>query len=87
MRSPWLGRIVPAGVVGCAASARRILTGLAFLATVVGSITGVRLLGLALDGPAPFTLFVLKPELALVTASTTALVLERRRLSSVAAAT
>jgi hypothetical protein len=40
----------------------------------------VRFLGLAIDGPAPFTLFVLKPEVALVICSTIALVLERRRI-------
>jgi hypothetical protein len=38
-----------------------------------------RLLGLVLDGAAPFTLRVLKPELALIALSTTALLLERRR--------
>jgi uncharacterized protein DUF4345 len=66
-------------LVGCALSERRVLTGLGVLATVAGAITAARLLGLALDGPAPFTLFVLKPELGLVAASTTAFLLERRR--------
>lgn len=64
---------------GCAVAERRVLVGLGFLLTFAGTITAVRLLGLALDGPAPFTLFVLKPELALVGASTAALLLERRR--------
>jgi hypothetical protein len=42
--------------------------------------TAVRFLGLAIDGPAPFTVFVLKPEVALAICSTIALVLERRRI-------
>ena len=58
----------------------RLLPGLALLATIATSITAVRFLGLAIDGPAPFTLFVLKPEVALVACSTIALVLERRRI-------
>jgi hypothetical protein len=47
----------------------------------VGSfvVTAARVLGLVLDGPAPFTLHVLKPEVALIIVSTTAFVLERRR--------
>jgi hypothetical protein len=49
---------------------------------VAGAITGVRLLGLAVDGPAPFTLVVLRPEIALVACSSIALVLERRRVRS-----
>jgi hypothetical protein len=49
---------------------------LAVLAVVV---TAARVLGLVLDGPAPFTLHVLKPEVALFVASTAAFFLERRR--------
>jgi hypothetical protein len=63
----------------CAASERRLLAGLAFFATVATAITAVRLLGLAVDGAAPFTLHVLAPEMVLVVLSTTALFLERRR--------
>jgi hypothetical protein len=63
----------------CAASERRLLAGLAFFATVATAITTVRLLGLAVDGPAPFTLHLLAPETVLVVLSTTAFFLERRR--------
>jgi hypothetical protein len=69
-------------LVGCVVAERRLLVGLAVLVPVAGAITGVRLLGLAIDGPAPFTLAVLRPEIALVACSTIALVLERRRVRS-----
>lgn len=62
-------------------SDRRLLAGIGLLATISATILAVRLLGLAVDGPAPFTLKVLKPEIALAVCSTMALVLERRRLS------
>jgi hypothetical protein len=66
-------------LVACLVSTRRHLAGLGLLATIAIVITGVRLLGIALDGPAPFTLRVLKPEIVLVLLSSTALALERRR--------
>lgn len=66
-------------LVGCALAERRVLAGLGVLVTVAATITAVRLLGLGLDGPAPFTLLVLKPEIALVVCSAAAFVLERRR--------
>jgi hypothetical protein len=66
-------------LLGCLVAERRVLTGLAFLAVFAVVITGARLLGLLLDGAAPFTLFVLRPELALIVASTTALAFERGR--------
>jgi hypothetical protein len=66
-------------LLGCLLAERRVLTGLAVLAVVAVVITLARLLGLVLDGAAPFTLFVLRPELALIVASATALTLERRR--------
>jgi hypothetical protein len=68
-------------LVACLASVRRLAAGLAFLATIAGTILAIRLLGLALDGPAPFTMKVLKPEIALVVLSAAALVIERRRLT------
>jgi hypothetical protein len=64
----------------CVLSGRRLLAGLGFLATLIGAITAARLLGLAVDGPAPFTVHVLAPELVLVVLSTVAFLLERRRL-------
>jgi uncharacterized protein DUF4345 len=64
----------------CLASDERLVVGLGVLAAVATSITLVRLLGVVVDGPAPFTLHVLKPEAALVIASTVAFAAERRRL-------
>lgn len=55
-----------------------MVTGLGILVTFVSGLTAARLLGLALDGPAPFTLRVLKPELALVILSGAALLLLSR---------
>jgi hypothetical protein len=63
----------------CLVADRRLLTGIAVLAVVAVVITAARLLGLVLDGAAPFTLHVLKPELVLIVASTVALSFERRR--------
>jgi hypothetical protein len=53
--------------------------GLGFLATIATTILALRLVGLVVDGPGPFTLFVLKPEVALVVLSSLAFVIERRR--------
>ena len=63
----------------CLFSERRLLDGLALLAIFATTITAVRLIGLVVDGPAPFTLKVLKPEIALVLLSSAAFFLERRR--------
>jgi hypothetical protein len=63
----------------CIVSERRLLAGLAFFVTVATAILALRLVGLALDGPGPFTLMVLKPEIALVVASGIAFAVERRR--------
>lgn len=72
-------------LVGCLWSERRLLVGLGCLTTIAGAILTMRLLGLAVDGPAPFTLRVLKPEVALVLLSAAALFVERRRLSAAGA--
>jgi uncharacterized protein DUF4345 len=58
---------------------RWLRSGLALLLTFAGALTAGRLVGLALDGPAPFTLKVLKPELALVFFSGLALLMTFRR--------
>ena len=63
----------------CVVAVRRLLTGLGALAVIATVLTAVRLLGLVLDGAAPFTVHVLKPEIALVVASAVAFVVERRR--------
>lgn len=51
-------------LVACQVSGR-LLLGLGILATVAVVLTAVRLAGLIVDGPAPFTLHVLRPEIAL----------------------
>lgn len=71
----------------CVVAERRLLAGLGFLALVAATITLVRLVGLAVDGPAPFTLKVLVPELAMTIASSAAFFVERRRVAQVRAAT
>jgi hypothetical protein len=68
----------------CLTADRRLLAGLGFLAILATVVTVARVLGLVLDGPAEFTLHVLKPEIALVLASTGAFWLERRRLATAA---
>jgi hypothetical protein len=66
-------------LLACLVAARRLLAGLGALAVVAVVLTAVRLFGLVRDGAAPFTVHVLKPEIALVVASAIAFVLERRR--------
>jgi hypothetical protein len=63
----------------CVASEKRLSAGLGMLVTVITSITAARLLGLVMDGPGPFTLMVLKPEIVLVVLSTCALLVEQKR--------
>jgi hypothetical protein len=50
----------------CAGSTARLRAGSGLLAVVASSVTVTRLLGLVVDGPAPFTLHVLKPEVVMV---------------------
>jgi hypothetical protein len=63
----------------CVVSQRRLLAGLAVLAAISAAIAGTRVLGLAVDGPGPFTLMVVKPEVLLTVLSTLALSFEWRR--------
>lgn len=60
-------------LLGSLTAARRLRSELVLLLTFAGAIAVDRLVGLALDGPAPFTLWVLKPELGLVRFSSLAL--------------
>jgi hypothetical protein len=69
-------------LAACVVSDRRLLAGLGVLLTVNAVVTAVRVAGLVLDGPGPFTLQVLKPELTLVALSALAFLVERRRLRS-----
>ena len=64
------------------AARRWLRSGLILLLTFAGALTAGRLVGLALDGPAPFTLKVLKPEVALVVLSGLALLTTFRRQRS-----
>lgn len=64
-----------------ALSRERHRDGLLLLATFSFVLTVVRVLGLVVDGPAPFTLFVLKPEVTVTLLAAGAYLLERRRLS------
>jgi hypothetical protein len=66
-------------LAACLTSERRLLAGLGLLATIATTILALRLYGLAVDGLAPFTIMVLKPEIALVLVSAIAFVLEQRR--------
>jgi hypothetical protein len=71
----------------CIASDRRVLAGLGLLTTLITAITATRLLGLALDGPGPFTLMVLKPEVVLVVLSAVGFFLEWQRSQRLGAVT
>jgi Domain of unknown function (DUF4345) len=70
---------IAAVLFACALSERRILAGTGVLALVSIAVTAARLFGLAVDGPAPFTVHVLKPELSIVILSTVGFILEVRR--------
>jgi hypothetical protein len=59
--------------------ARWIRSGLVLLLSFAGALTAGRLVGLVVDGPAPFTLKVLKPEIVLVALSILALLTTFRR--------
>jgi hypothetical protein len=66
-------------LLGAAIARQRHVWGLWLLATVSAVLTIVRVAGLLLDGPAPFTLFVLKPEVVITVLSAAALVVELQR--------
>jgi hypothetical protein len=70
---------IAAALVACVIAEARLLAGLALLAMVIVAITAVRFVGLALDGPSPFTLMVLKPEVTLSVLSMIGVALEWRR--------
>ena len=64
---------------GCLISTRRLLTGAALLAAVIGAATVARVQGLLLDGMTPYNLGLLRPEVAMLTLSAVGIGLERRR--------
>ncbi len=71
-------------LVYCLAAEGRLLPGLALLATIITWVAGVRLVGVIVDGPGPFTLKLLTPEIILAALSAGAVMLERRRAQSLA---
>jgi len=66
---------------GCLISTRRLLTGVALLAAVIGAATLARVQGLLLDGITPYNIGLLRPEAAMLTLSAVGIALERRRRS------
>jgi hypothetical protein len=64
---------------GCVVSTRRLLGGLFLLASIAGAATLTRLQGIVLDGPTPYNLLLLRPEIALCVLSALGVILERRR--------
>lgn len=60
-------------------STARHLRGLFFLMTIIGAATAARILGIVVDGPAAESLYVLRPELAMLTLSIVAILLETDR--------
>lgn len=67
-------------LLGCLLSSKRVLTGLAVLATTVAVITVARLVGIAIDGPAEEAVRLLSVEIVLLALSVAAIFLERARL-------
>lgn len=67
-------------LLGCLLSPKRVLTGLAVLATAVGVLTAARLVGIAIDGPAEEAMKLLRVEIVMLTLSVAAILLERARL-------
>jgi hypothetical protein len=66
-------------LLGCLLSSERVLAGLIVLATTVGVVTAVRLVGIAVDGPAEEAIRLLGIELVLFVVSLAAIFLERAR--------
>jgi len=67
---------------GCLISTKRLLTGVALLAAVIGAATLARVQGLLIDGMTPYNLGLLRPEVAMLTLSAIGIALERRRRRS-----
>ena len=66
-------------LAGSVIARERHRAALLLLAIFSAVLTAVRLFGLVVDGPAPFTLRVLKPEIAVTVLAAVAYALERRR--------
>jgi hypothetical protein len=74
-----------AALVGCLIASERLLTGLWLIVAVVGGATVARLEGVMLDGATAYNLSLLRPEVAMVTASLVAIVLSVRAARSLEA--
>jgi hypothetical protein len=61
----------------CLISRRRVLIGLYFVLIWVGVITGVRIIGVAINGPNDFDLRVLNPELVILALTAASIFIER----------
>ncbi len=70
---------VAIALVGCLVATPRLLIGVSLLAAVIGAATIARVQGLLVDGATPYNIRLLRPEIALLTLSLVAIVLERRR--------
>ena len=68
-----------AALFGCLISTRRLLTGMALVAAVIGAATAARVQGLLLDGMTPYNVGLLRPEVAMLVLSAVGIALERRR--------
>jgi hypothetical protein len=71
----------------CSFSLRRHLVGLCLVLSIMGTATGARILGILVDGPAPQSFQVLRPEIAFLILSIVGCFLElsRRRTLTEAA--
>jgi hypothetical protein len=66
-------------LLGCLWPRKRVLGGLAVLATTIAVVTAVRLAGIVLDGPAEEAIKLLRVEAILLALSVAAIFLERAR--------
>ena len=66
-------------VASCLVSTSRLLLGLYFVVTIIGVATAARVLGIVVDGAAPESVFLLRPEVALLALSVIGVVLESAR--------
>lgn len=66
-------------LASCLVSTARLLRGLYFLATIIGIATAARVLGIVVDGAAPESVFLLRPEVLLLALSLIGVLLESGR--------
>ena len=66
-------------VASCLVSTSRRLAGLYFVATIIGAATAARVMGIVVDGAAPESVLLLRPEVALLALSVIGVSLESGR--------